>query len=132
MPGLLFRFKLTGPVRGVLVALLVIACDANTGPVSPAPLPMVPPPDLCRGVGLDATLVGDPRDPRLVWLDTASGVRKELVWPPGYQARFDPTLEVLDPRGSIVFRAGDHVDEGCTMGPAHDPTLFLLITPQST
>jgi hypothetical protein len=83
----------------------------------------------CRGVGLDATLTGDPTDPRVAWLIGTDGRRQEIVWPPGLTARFDPELQVLDRSGAIVFRAGDHIDGGCTAGPPNDPGSLLLIRP---
>lgn len=129
------------PVVAVLVAgigFALVACSANP---TPEPLPtswtMALPTiervtDSCGGVGLiDATLAGDPSDPRLAWLQTPGG-RLEIVWPPGYTARFDrfvSNLEVLDPTGRVVYGLGDPIDGGCTAGPPNDPGSVLLILP---
>jgi photosystem II stability/assembly factor-like uncharacterized protein len=85
----------------------------------------------CRGVGLDAMLAGDPTDPHVAWLIDANGRRREVVWPPGLTARFDPELQVVDRSGAIVLRAGAHIDSGCTAGPSDDPGSLLLIRPGS-
>lgn len=81
----------------------------------------------CRGIGLDATVVGSLEDPRSAWLITDAGVRKDLVWPSGYVARFNPGLEVLDETGAVVFRQGDLVRGACLRGPADDPGAVLQI-----
>lgn len=84
----------------------------------------------CRGIGLDATLAGSPADPRVAWLVvTRNGGRLEIVWPPGFSARFTPHLEVLDASGRTVFRAGDKIAGGCVAGPPEDPGRLLLIRP---
>lgn len=68
----------------------------------------------CAGVGLGALLHGDASDARATWLvDTSNGTRIDVVWPPGYRARFAPDLEVLDASGVVVLRAGDAVTGGC-------------------
>jgi hypothetical protein len=72
---------------------------------------------------MNTTLAGDPSDPRLAWLVQPGGQRLDVVWPPGFTARFVPTLEILDAAGDVVFRAGDPVDGGCTEYP------YLLIEP---
>jgi hypothetical protein len=41
------------------------------------------------------------------------GHREEVVWPPGYYARFDPGLLVFDESGTLVARDGTHVLGGC-------------------
>ena len=81
----------------------------------------------CRGIGLDAWLTGDPSDPRVAWLADDRGIRVDIVWPPGYTARFTPALEVVTSEGFVRLRAGDHVDGGCTTGS--DAAGPLLIAP---
>ena len=71
----------------------------------------------CRGIGLDATLTGDPGDPRVAWLIGRGGDRIDVVWPAGFRARFSPLIEILDPSGTVVLRDGDPVTGGCTTGP---------------
>src|SRR5450759_854017 len=61
-------------------------------------------PFICAGVGLDAFLHGDATDPHVAWLVSSSyvlpsadrAIRMEVVWPPGYRAKFVPKLEVLN------------------------------------
>ena len=73
--------------------------------------------DACAGVGLETTrLTGDSSDPRVAWLATTGGGRQDVVFPPGYRARFVPALEVLDASGAVVARDGDVVDGGCVTG----------------
>ena len=71
----------------------------------------------CLGVGLDATITGDPSDSRIAWLIVGTGQRKDVLWPPGYRARFDPQLQILDQNGRVVLREGDHVSGACTLPP---------------
>jgi hypothetical protein len=79
----------------------------------------------CRGIGLSGTLTGDPKDPRVAWL-VYDGQRRDVVFPSGYTARFDPQLEILDGSGQIVGRAGDQVTGGCVTGPdANGPPLIV-------
>ncbi len=99
----------------LVVCMSILAGGCSTTP-PPATLTL-PATDLvgfCRGLSLDATLVGDPTDERLTWLVSRStGARRDLVWPTGYVARFVPEVEVLDERGRVAFRAGDAIVEGC-------------------
>lgn len=92
-------------------------------------LPTTPFPDACRGIGLDATLEGSPDDPKFAWLTTTDGVRRDLVWPAGYKARFNPKLEVLSEQGVVEFRQGDVVRGACRKGPTNDRLPSLLIRP---
>lgn len=117
-------------VLAVLIAVMLAGC-AETEPTIPTviekPLPVTRFLAACRGIGLDAVLVGDPRDPRSTWLETSDGHRIELVWPPRHTARFGPLLEVLGPDGAVLFRQGDRVSGACTQGPAEAPTSMVLI-----
>jgi hypothetical protein len=107
-------------LASLAIAALVAGCAMNR------PLPTVASDNGgCRDVGLDATLTGDPSDPRLAWLVAEQGQRIEIVWPPGYTARFAPRVEVLDAKGLVVFRDGDSVRGGCVTGPdAQGPLLI--------
>jgi hypothetical protein len=79
----------------------------------------------CRGVGLGAHITGSATDARLAWLVSDRGARQDVIWPPGYAARFTPMLEVLDETGAVVYRDGDAVSGGCTTGPdAQGPLLI--------
>ena len=111
-------------------ASVTAACAPTQPTASPAASPIVvklpTPPGLgpagittCAGIGLSTVLKGDPVDPRVAWLEPFGGGADptvRLLWPPGYAARFDPDLEVLDERGDVVMRAGDFVGEGCVTG----------------
>lgn len=86
----------------------------------------------CRGVGLvDMSLRGDAGDPRVAWLLQPDGTRFEVVWPPGFVARFNPDLEIIDASGSSVLRAGDRIGEACAKIAEPDGTPTMLIVPAS-
>jgi hypothetical protein len=93
-----------------------------------APIPLEPGvATACAGVGLGAVLHGDASDPRVAWLvDTSHGTRIDVVWPPGYRARFIPAIEILDASEVVVLKAGDAVTGGC--GTA-DPGILLVEPP---
>jgi hypothetical protein len=59
-------------------------------------------------------------------LITDTEARLDVIWPPGYHARFVPTLEVLDAAGAVVLHEGDPVIGGCTTG---DQNVLFLIPP---
>lgn len=117
---------------GVLVALglALAACNATA---SPAPtnsagnfvLPTIDVGQACAGVGTEAVLAGDPDDPRVAWLVSA-GTRVDVVFPTAFSARFTPTLEVVNASGTVVARAGDHIDGYCVTAGA---PLVLLPEP---
>jgi hypothetical protein len=95
---------------GMLSALVLGACAPTVNlPIDPLGR------TFCgRGVGLEATLHGSASDSRVAWaIDTRSGQRFELVWPPGYRARFTPQLAVLDGSGAVVGHEGDRITGGC-------------------
>ena len=111
------------PALAVAVLVVAGACAV------PRPLPTVESfSGACRGVGLDARVTGNPSDPRLAWLVAGDDqARRDVLWPPGYTARFTPRLEILNENGAVVFRDGDPVTGGCVTGPnAQGP---LLIAP---
>lgn len=109
-----------------LLCVTLLGCVTATT----VPLPVAPFPNACRGIGLeDAILVGSPDDPRFTWLISLNGHRTDLVWPPGYSARFAPELEVLNEAREVVFQQGDAVEGGCTKGPRDDPSSVLLLDP---
>lgn len=56
---------------------------------------------------LAGSLTGD--GPNVVWLDAQDGSELLIVWPDGFEARFDPTLVIYDQTGGVVARAGDAV-----------------------
>lgn len=114
----------------VVLAASLSAC-ASEVPTTPSPSPLALPvaafPNACRGIGVNATLHGDPRDPRYAWL-SVGGRRNELVWPPGYFALFQPGLVVFDSFGTAVFHEGDTVTGACLSGEL-GASRVLRITP---
>ena len=111
----------------VLVILVVTlsACSGLSRSADPQlPLPTAPADlQLCLGLGhAGATLHGDPERPGLTWLDVGGGQEREVLWPPGYTARFTPKLEVLDAAGRTVLTEGAILTGMCA-GP--DGTLIL-------
>ena len=95
------------------------ACGTAPGPTPTAFLGTVTLPTfdtaVCAGIGTDATLTGDPADPRVAWLESG-GQRVDAVFPVGFTARFTPKLEVLDAHGVVVAQEGTHIDGGCVAG----------------
>jgi hypothetical protein len=67
----------------------------------------------CAGGAFDAVLHGSPGDPPATWIIHGDGRREEVVWPPGYSARFHPGLLMFDEAGILVARDGTHVVGGC-------------------
>lgn len=106
----------------VSVASAVWACT-----VPQQPLPTVDLPPACRGIGIEGRLVGLPSDPRLAFLLTDQGLRIDLVWPPGYTARFAPELEVLSDAGAVMFRHGDRPRGGCIFWSPDGTEAVILI-----
>jgi hypothetical protein len=104
------------------MAFLLAACRATPPPSLPT---LAEDTQVCAGVGNDGTLTGNPRDPRVAWLAGPHGERTEIVWPPGFTARFDPDLAVLDASGQVVYRAGDQPGGGCVIGASGSPLLIL-------
>jgi len=116
----------------VVVALL--GCGGVPPTARPSALILALPtvaviPRLCLTLGGGATLRGDPNDPRVAWGE-GFGNRGELVWPPGFVARFAPDLEVLDRNGNVFLREGDILPGGCAVGGADDPPSLVLILPE--
>ena len=106
-------------VPGLIITALAFALSACAQDI---PLPTVASADgWCREIGYDGVLRGNPADPRIAWGEKETPVnhlvmRKELVWPPGYTARFTPQLEILDASHQVRFVAGDVIEGGCTSG----------------
>ena len=110
-------------VSGLTAAVLVLSLSACGQTLT---LPTVARANgWCREIGYDGVLRGDPDDPRVAWGEHQTRVnhvvlRKELVWPPGYTARFTPELEILDASHQIRFVAGDLIEGGCLGGSGHE------------
>lgn len=58
-----------------------------------------------------------------------NGGRRDIIWPPGFTARFDPDLRVLDASGTVVLSKGDQITGGCVAGPPDNPGSLLVIRP---
>jgi hypothetical protein len=84
--------------------------------------------DVCAGIGLEGFhLTGDPSDARVAWLVSETGGRRNVLFPPGLQARFVPTLEIVSSDGVVVAREGDRVYGGCVTGrPGPDDLLVIF------
>jgi hypothetical protein len=101
---------------GVVVGALILGltgCAAVTGGTVALPT-LAPPPSgqtaLCpAALHTPFTLEGDPASTPAVWGIDAGGLRFDIRWPAGFTARFTPSLEVLDPTGSVVARGGQTV-----------------------
>lgn len=106
------------PAIAGLLATVVVAVAAACGPVAvPRPLPADPAWQGQCGIGVGRQLIlrGSPADPRLTWAtDSESRERYEILWPVGHQARFGPSLEVLDADGMVVGRDGDQIIGSCS------------------
>lgn len=100
------------PSRFVIVFALVASsgCSAATGqtvtiPTLPSPSPGVQ--VLCTpALHTPFTLEGDRTKSPPVWGVDIFGRPFPIVWPPGFTARFTPGLEIVDPGGTVVARAG--------------------------
>lgn len=82
--------------------------------------------EACGGVAISAVLHGDAADQHVAWLVSDLGTRIDVAWPPGYRARFSPSLEVLDGSDVLVIKAGDPVSGGCV---TVNPGVLLLEPP---
>jgi hypothetical protein len=111
------------------VALVTASCGWVWGPLE---LPWSP---TVRGAGLCVPdrihdpvvgrLVGDPGDPRLLWLVDDQRQRLEIVWPAGYTVDFRASA-VLNESGRRVIAVGErlvieHVRRNDYDGTADDP-----------
>ena len=113
-----------------MLALVAAALSFGACGVQPEPLPsretgllalpLVPIyGEGCPGIGLgdDTVLAGDPDDPRVAWVEQPlSHGQVAVVFPSSLGARFTPALEIVDPSGRVLARAGDHIDGGCAAG----------------
>jgi hypothetical protein len=112
-----------GRLAAIAVVIVVASCQ---GPTSLAPrLHTV---DVagtaCSGVGLvDATLHGSATDSRVAWIHLQGFGDRQAVFPVGFAARFNPSLEVLNPNGAVVFREGDKIGAAC--GGGRDGELLI-------
>ena len=130
---------------GIVVAgILATACSTPLPSLEPpasgsdsgvVPLDVVPgaglgagPQGGCGSVAFsDMQLHGDPTASPAVWLvDVDGGVSHPIRWPPGFSARFHPTLVILDAHGRVVARDGDVLKDASGDLPSarHPMTLF--------
>lgn len=65
--------------------------------------------------GEEATITGILRgsgeDGGCLWLESADGARRAVLWPSGYGARYEPAV-LLDEHGQVVAREGDRIEGG--------------------
>ncbi|HEX5467176.1 MAG TPA: hypothetical protein VFW92_10935 [Candidatus Limnocylindrales bacterium] len=112
----------------VVVAVGLLGCSATPGASIVAVRTRPPAPSgqqiLCSvALHVPFTLVGDPTADPPDWGVTRADARRfDIVWPAGFTARFDPDLEILDPSGAVVARAGTISDAG---GTGDDQTVWI-------
>lgn len=99
---------------GILGLVLVLAsCSSPAGSVVSIPIAATPPPgyaDLCpQSLFGPFRLAGDPTKTPAVWGIGSTGARFPITWPAGFTARFTPSLEILDPSGTVVATGGVEV-----------------------
>jgi hypothetical protein len=125
----------------VYLTLALAACSGQVAP-TPSPVPGSVPLPTYRPIATDpaltyvcpngrfipsviGTLRGDPADPRGVWLESPTGHRIDVVWPPGFAVRFQPAAAVYDGKRTNVARAGNRMeintDPAGHAGSAEDP-----------
>ena len=117
---------LRGAAVIAIAAGLLTACDSHQPrpanptltPVALETKPFDPQKDGCAGVGLAATLHGNPSDPSVAWLVNMTGKheRMEAFWPADLHAVFDPGLEIVDRDGNALTKEGDFIDGACVLG----------------
>jgi hypothetical protein len=119
-------------VRAFLIvavaATALAACDAFTPrsslpPLLPGAVPILTD-DRDPGGGMaglcPASRAGDPVVGRLegdagatpfsTWLVAADGRPVYVMWPRGFTARFEPSLELIDSRNEVIARRGEIID----------------------
>jgi len=103
-----------------LALLAILGCDSTTPTASAASieLPTYGPQGGtgCAMTDLEGwTLTGDPSDPQVAWLQSGQ-LRRDVLWPPGFRAVFDPTIRVFDRTGRPIVHAGAGLSGGCRVG----------------
>jgi hypothetical protein len=77
--------------------------------------------------GLTATIRGDPEaEVEKMWLQTPSESHVSVLWPEGFNVRFEPTAHLYDPGGTLVGIEGstvhlDNVAPDSATGTFTDP-----------
>jgi hypothetical protein len=105
--------SLSGPVASASgLAIAATATPVSAGPVTIRTFP-VGPGSACDAIGVDEPVYGhlegsanEPDDP--VWLVAPDGTRMSIVWPSGFEAAFNPDVE-LSVAGGLVARKGDAI-----------------------
>ena len=127
-PGRLIRdpLRLVGGV--VALALAATACGGGSGTVTQIPSvrgPFALPTSGWRpgDPALTAEVIGvlngsSAVDGGCVWLGPPNGPRQPIIWPAGFTARLEPTVEVYDQDGKVVARGGETIDVGGGLVPA--------------
>jgi hypothetical protein len=104
-------------VRVMVLVVALSACTASTAVAPGYPLPTSAG-DGCRGVGVDSLILHGKlvAGTAEVWAND----NIQIEWPPGYQARFDPSLLIVDAQGAVRGREGE---EMATVDPWHGQLL---------
>jgi hypothetical protein len=126
------RVSCARSAAAMVAAVAIAACGGGPLPLPTRQTGLLALPSIsiygegCPGVGLgdDAVLAGNPDDPRVAWVEQQlTHGRVEVVFPSSLGARFTPALEIVDPSGEVIARAGDHIAGGC--GGGGGPVLIL-------
>jgi hypothetical protein len=107
--------------RAIVIGLALVlgGCSGEPQPAEAIHVALqtieVPADMACGDVGFTTVLHGNPNAPDVAWLGQfpAGAEHFRLVWPTGYNAVFDPQLNVVDGNGHIQIREGDFVDGVC-------------------
>lgn len=123
----MFFGSLTGSVRWpvpMLMATLLWSCAAAPPSwlaVEPTPPDAVPVPTSSRptrgqtcptALLAHVRLAGDPDASPTVWVERTDGAHMTVLWPFGFYARFDPTLQLHSGDGTLVAEGGEILDLG--------------------
>ena len=136
--------------RWVIGALVLAALAASCGPAVSSesgprrfrvPTATEVPGIDCAGLGFvpPMRLFGDPNDDPPVWVHWTDATHIPVVWPLGFYAVFDPSLEVRDADGRTVARLGDDVSTNSGVWPGFvvcasnvETRVWRVIAPRAT
>jgi hypothetical protein len=103
-------WRVIGPAGLFVAATILGSCSSPAGSVVKIPTePTSPAGDsvLCPTAAFTPfTLAGDPTKSPAVWGVNSFGEVFPITWPSGFTARFNPTLQILDPTGAVVATGG--------------------------
>ncbi|HLY50777.1 MAG TPA: hypothetical protein VKR21_16435 [Solirubrobacteraceae bacterium] len=102
--------RLKGLAGVFMAAALLGSCSSPAGSVVKIPTEATAPAGasvLCPTAAFTPfTLAGDPTKSPAVWGINSYGQAFPITWPSGFTARFNPTLQIVDPTGAVVATGG--------------------------